>query len=248
MFTPLASLLILAGPAAPVTSDGPTPAEAVALTAPKLGADAIEFEAGEGGGLSLRAWGQRPGTWVAMIPDVNEPDKTGRDSATLRLAVLARNDQRWTAIARAEEVRTADDLECSDPSYTLDLAPYRLNDTEVAFGVRERTKCLSVTRPGASEFLFLYRVVGARLVRVLSLEALIEWTDEDGAGTLTDRSTVAVSKNKTGGFFDLVVTSRGDSRPKKTVTTYTWTGEAYREVERPKVTKRSTKSTRPARR
>ena len=113
---PLVPLLILAGPAAPATSDGPTPAEAVKLTAPKLGTDEIEFEAGEGGGLSLRAWGQRPGTWVAMLPDINEPDKTGRDSATLRLAVLARNGQRWTALARAEEVRTADDIPCSDPA------------------------------------------------------------------------------------------------------------------------------------
>jgi hypothetical protein len=245
MLTPLA-FLILAASAIATPSDGPTRAEAAALADPKLDAGAVASAAADDGALILRAWRQRPGTWVAMIPDVSEPDG-GKQTAILHLAVLARNGQRWTAIARADQARTDEDLGLANSSltYDLDLAPFRLNETEVAFGVREHAEILSPTRPGASEMLLLYRVVGARLVRVLSVNSRFEWTDEDGAGTGTERSTVAVSKHKTGGFFDLVVTSQSDlPRPEKTVTTYAWAGAAYQEVERPKASKASKKPSR----
>jgi hypothetical protein len=238
MLTPLA-FLILAASATATPSDGPTRAEAAALADPKLDADGVASAAADDGSLILRAWRQRPGTWVAMIPDVSDPDG-GSQTAVLHIAVLTRNGQRWTAIARGDEARTAADLGVADSSltYDLDLAPYRLDETEVAFGVRERAEILSVTRPGASQMLLLYRVVGARLVRVLSVTSHFEWTDDDGAGTGTEHSTVAVSKHETGGFFDLVVTSESDlPRPKRTITTYTWVGAAYQELVRLKVKK-----------
>jgi hypothetical protein len=239
MLSPLVPLLLLAAPATP-PADGPTRAQAVALAAPKLSASAANeaaLEPEDEGTLVLKPWRQRPGTWIALVPEISE-NRQAESPATLHLALIAREGQRWAAVARTDDAR-ASDTGPGDLSYTLDLAPYRLNETEVAFGVREHADQKSPTDPMLTENLLLYRMVGARLVRIFFETVHMEWNDRDedgiGNGTATSHSVVAVSKNKTAGFFDLVVTDNTDlPKPKTTVTTYAWKGEAYQEVTRPK--------------
>jgi hypothetical protein len=231
MLPPTLAFLLLA---AADPTGGPPPAEAVALAWPRLTPnDATEMVESKEGGWDLRPWKQRPGNWIALVSDITET-KDSNPTAVLHIAVIGRSGQRWVALARGDETRTADEVPMGPLSYKLDLATYRLNETELAFGVREVGDDQTPTRPFTTENLLLFRITGARLARVLDLTASTIWSNANEQANGRSSSVFSVSKNKTGGFFDLVQTEWDEeeaegSKPtsKKTVSTYAWTGTAY---------------------
>jgi hypothetical protein len=235
MLSPITALLLAAAAApaaAPPVPEGPTRAEAAVLVSPKLSPDDAAALADDEKGLSLKPWRQHGGTWVALISDVKEADSNGGASAVLHLALIGRSGPRWVALARVDEARTQDDIGIGDPSYALDLAPYRINENEVAFGVRETADDQTPPHPAKFEKLLLFRVVGSRLVRVLDLPSFFNFTNGDDGSSGSGNTVVAVSSHKNGGFFDLVATETktyDDEKPTKTVTSYAWVGEAYEE-------------------
>jgi hypothetical protein len=118
------------------------------------------------------------------------------------------------------------------PSYQkFDLADYRLNEKEKAFGVRGSYSMGYAGGGGDWELLQLFRIVGDKLVMILSVEMYElqniagSWHDD---GTRDHdiseyKATLHVLKSKTGGFYNLMIKSEG-----KVIDTLYWDSEVGR--------------------
>src|SRR3954449_4814815 len=124
---PALALLALAAGATAEPSAGPAPKEAAALLLPQ-GPDAADR-------LLMRPWGQRPEHWVAVLAEPTNDSAEAKRLVRLHVAVIGRREGRWALVASTEQQRGLVSL--GDPRYALDLAAFRLNDSQVAFGVRE---------------------------------------------------------------------------------------------------------------
>jgi len=207
-------LFMLTASVVAAPDQGPSLVEAAALTAPRAkdGAD----------GLVLRAWKQRPGQWLAMVPEAEESGGSIDQTLTLHVALLAARDGHWTLLASAHEKREV--LSLGPPTYTFDTAAFKLDESEVAFGVREQSQYASEAHAESTEQLILFRQAGETLKPILEVT-----TASQARGGSPSRAVVAVSKKKTAGLFELVVTTTtaGKRRSQKVADTYLWSGDAY---------------------
>lgn len=152
-------------------------------------------------------------------------------------------------VARSRELFSEGSLvDSTHKAYRIDTAPYRISDTETAFGVRivhnraEKHWCL------ADQVLHLFRVVGKDVVRILTTDTFYEQLDqvelakqdtEDAMNQLIDnpdcsfddgkpfppKGQAAVFRmlaSKNQGLYDIQRTQKGAP-----TTVYRWDGQRY---------------------
>ena len=108
-------------------------------------------------------------------------------------------------------------------SITLDFAPYRLNDREIAFGVRYHNSYQSTAHGEASDTLYLYRFWNGRLYPIFNVMTLDEGGNTDGTDEFSHHRIISMSTKKHNGFFDLIVKEK---ETENTSVLY-WDGSAY---------------------
>jgi hypothetical protein len=212
MRTTLIVLLLTCGAAA-----GATPTEelrrAQALEILNDGEDADQ------GTFAVKRWtAGGPKLWVAA----------GVFGETLVAAVLRESGDELELLAQSEgeEPVTAEPLWSAD--VTLDVIPYRISPSDVAFGVRVRNTYVSTGRSSHSDGLHLYRWSGsalrpifAELVTDFSSVLLAEHEREETGSEWV----LIVSERKHKGFFDLLLREKVTKKTR----TFRWDGERYRE-------------------
>jgi len=111
----------------------------------------------------------------------------------------------------------------------IDTAPFRLSETERAFGLRLRSTITLKTSAETQAALVLFRLHERRLQQVLALQS---GTEEDtyGSGECVRTLALRVEKTKTAGMFDW--TTRTSSKTGKLpctleTGTYSWDGARY---------------------
>ncbi|MDR3352062.1 MAG: hypothetical protein LBO00_03445 [Zoogloeaceae bacterium] len=184
-----------------------------------------------------RSWGGKDRYVVAACFAMNKKvlddarkydnDTVCRVSLDLHLGVFDFANGKFVPIAKSDDISDMEFMisvlgeESTRLDYhKFDLANYRLNEKEKAFGVRGGHD-IGYSGGGAyCEFLVLFRIVGDQLVRVFGAEM---YTFQDIAGDwhkdgtrdhdiYENKSTLRVLKTKTNGFFDWELrTSDGDN-------------------------------------
>jgi hypothetical protein len=151
-------------------------------------------------------------------------------------------------IARSSELfAEGAEVDSNQKAYRIDTAPYRISDTETAFGVRivhyrtEKHWCF------AEQVLHLFRVVGKDVVRILTTDAFYEQFDQIelakqdteeamnqiendpecsfGYKVFPPKGQAAVLRmlsSQTKGFYDIQRTQKGGP-----TVTYRWDGQRY---------------------
>ena len=152
-------------------------------------------------------------------------------------------------IARSNEIfAEGAEVDSTQKAYRIDTAPYRITDTETAFGVRivhyrpEKHWCY------ADQVLHLFRVVGKDIVRILTTDAFYEQFDQielsyqdtdEAVGQIVNNPDCSFSYVKsfppkgegavfhmlptqTQGFYDIQRTQKGEP-----TVTYRWNGQRY---------------------
>jgi hypothetical protein len=112
---------------------------------------------------------------------------------------------------------------------SLDTAPFRLNETEKAFGVRLRHQQATRSDEEVREALVLFRLHDRRLTQVLAVTIGLS-TDTFGDGTCSRELTLGAEKTTSGGFFDwrTRTAKKTGSLPCQLETgTYRWDGARY---------------------
>ena len=112
---------------------------------------------------------------------------------------------------------------------SLDTAPFRLNETEKAFGVRLRSGISTRSDTEAREALILFRLHDRRLTQVLAVTIGLS-TDTYGDGECSRELTLGAEKTTTGGFFDWRTRTgkKTGALPCRLETgTYRWDGARY---------------------
>ena len=216
--------LLAAGPN-PDPSTELSKERAAALLTPKVAFAADNVIVGE--------WKRRPGQWVALVYQVSDSNDVDKE-VKLDLGIVTKRDDHWSVLAHGRD----DGGGIGTSSYAFDFAPFRINETELAFGLRESTSYSSTAHSNEDTQLTLYRRKGNQIVPILKLPVSAWSLDKEGGDESASRSVVAVSKHKTNGFFDLVVTTSDTTgaakRKKKTVQTYVWSQGAYKKAGAPR--------------
>jgi hypothetical protein len=155
-------------------------------------------------------------------------------------------DSSGTLIARSAELFSEGaDANATGRPYRVDTAPYRISDTETAFGVRIVHYYPAKHWCYADQVLHLFRVVGDDVVRILTTDAFYEQFDQieeteesmndsvvnnpecsfsyDGAFPPKGRGAVLrMLSTQTQGFYDIQRTQKGSPG-----VTYRWNGQRY---------------------
>lgn len=191
--------------------------------------------------VDVRAWKARRNVYlVGVVTDMDELEL---------FAVSMGTDKRPSLLARAERpIKLAGGY-----SYEFDLAPYRLTDGEVGFGIRRsREESVPNNQTADEEELQVFRVHGNKLERVLKTIVYRQYTRDGSPSTLANDnavepgdwqweerfcSVVAVAKSKTDGVFNWVKVSSTESTRKDTAAdekshtcpamVFRWNGEHY---------------------
>jgi hypothetical protein len=190
-----------------------------------------------------KAWrfGGQPATLVALRMPFSVGCKHGPPGFIV--GVL---DAKGKLLARSKNLFSeGGDVESTRKSYRLDTAPYRISDTETAFGVRIVHYYPAKRWCYADQVLHLFRVVGDDVVRILTTDAFYEQVDQideteeavndlvvnnpecsfsyDGAFPPKGRGAVLrMLSTQTHGFYDIQRTLKGGPG-----VTYRWNGQRY---------------------
>jgi hypothetical protein len=140
-------------------------------------------------------------------------------------------DGKGKLLARSEEVTSFGSQlgGSAEHSVTIDTAPYRINDDEQAFGVRLQHGRADLNTCFDDEVLHLFRIVGDKVVRILTTDAAYEQIDADGGESHPScfrdafKGTFRMLPTKTLGFFDI---ERKMTNGVRTVV-YQWNGTGY---------------------
>ncbi len=153
---------------------------------------------------------------------------------SLYLGAFTLNDGQFTPIATsgAIDVLMADDSgsQTRPNSFpTLDLAPYKINDNEMAFGLRAQSVTGYAGGGAIQQNLILFRLSGQKLQIILNTP-IYEFRDiagnwnKDGTRehNIEENDTIViVQKNKTNGFYDLMLKTGHEK------TILKWDGQQY---------------------
>jgi len=187
-------------------------------------------------GVFSRPWkSQRTPSYLVFLETGTFRPESGKVELAghrLRSALYRQaQDGQYRLTARsAEPLDLPDGTELDD----LDLAPFKMTDTELAFGVRTTAQfdgCQGSYCYGSSEILQLFRVDGKAIRPILTT---LLWSEAETTGpanddgsrdheTLGDRTPARISvlKTRTGGVFDWKKTKGRNSAILK------WTGDRY---------------------
>jgi hypothetical protein len=124
----------------------------------------------------------------------------------------------------------------------LDLAPYRINPTEVAIGLRAKIHEVFPNGEADWEQLSLFRVEDLALKKIISCKMESSSEDRTGSALFAHHNNLQISTRKTGGFFDLIFVEKvkktpmfEDSDMKPSTETrkhrFVWKKDAYEEVK-----------------
>jgi hypothetical protein len=192
----------------------------------------------------LKPWpaSPTPKLWVgaAIFPDLN-PDTSGDTSfggafadtpIKLWVGIFGEDGQGLTLLASSFD-NPPYEGEVQDDTLALDLIPYRISESEVAFGVRFENYFHRITHYVFSQGLQLYRYHERSLRPIFSASTKSKEYDESEPSweecDECEQHIVAFSPNRTEGFFDLLLR---DKRTHKTER-HVWTGEAYEAAPAP---------------
>jgi hypothetical protein len=158
-------------------------------------------------------------------------------------------DAKGTLIARSSELFSeGSDANATEKPYRIDTAPYRISDSESAFGLRIVHYQAGKHWCYADQVLHLFRVVGSDVVRILETDAFYEQLDqielarqdtEEAMNQLVDapdcsfdydkpfppKGRAAVFRmlpSKTLGFYDIQRTQKGGP-----TVVFRWNGQRY---------------------
>ncbi|WP_299679761.1 hypothetical protein [uncultured Tenacibaculum sp.] len=102
----------------------------------------------------------------------------------------------------------------------IDTAPYYVSKNKRAFGIRSSHYTLSKPNPYSSETLTLFLKKEEKLIPVLdhfeSKEYVGEWDMQCVGWSINEEKILILSKNKTDGFFDIIVNNKITNRKSDT--------------------------------
>jgi hypothetical protein len=173
-------------------------------------------------GVGVKPWPRVPGTFVALQEEeILQSSQSGDKIAQKRWFVaMVRPGNPIQVIARPKKYFPY------QPEYSFnrfDLAPYRLNSKEYAFGLRwchvlEVHAGVAAGNYYGWEFLDLFRVRDGVIEPILSTPMYFYATD----GGEEHAASLSVSKKSTDGFLDLIKTA-GKAKP----AVFRWDGRAF---------------------
>jgi hypothetical protein len=158
-------------------------------------------------------------------------------------------DSNRKLVARSAELFSeGSDANATEKPYLVDTAPYRISDTETAFGLRIVHYKAGKHWCYADQVLHLFRVVGKDVVRILTTDAFYEQLDqielakqdaEEAVEQIEDdpdcwfsytkafppkgqASVFRMLSSQTKGFYDIQRTQKGGP-----TVTYRWDGQRY---------------------
>ena len=147
---------------------------------------------------------------VVVIPQIAQ--KTDESDFTLNAYILVVNNTDAQILQQYYEPKawTSDALQLTKVS--IDFAPYKISDTERAFGIRTCYSGSSKANPYESEELSLFIEKGHSLIEILRhLEVKSstgEWDTYCEGKFVNSRTLLLVSQKQTNGYFDLVAKSK----------------------------------------
>ena len=102
----------------------------------------------------------------------------------------------------------------------IDTAPYYVSKNKRAFGIRSSHYTLSKPNPYSSETLTLFLKKEEKLIPILdhfeSKEYVGEWDMQCAGWSINEEKILILSKNKTNGFFDIIVNNKITNRKSNT--------------------------------
>ncbi len=173
--------------------------------------------------IEILPWQGRDKVVVLAAP--SDPSLEVQAGTPGMLYLVGRIDGNWKLLAETEP------HELEGDHWRLDLAPYRLNETETLIGFRFKAYPTKVD----NQYLTLFRRIGTRLLPVLMID--MEGLDYDYSSsegiTETYRPytrTLAVAATRTQGVYDLISTVHIRDTGTKVRRLIRWEGAKYQSV------------------
>ncbi len=227
----IAVLFVLFGLAGPAMAATVYPANGETLNPSELAAFNAMAAAGDDGAqvadlrvFTMTHWtaAAQPGLMVAAM---------GSDADNFYVAVLKAQGPGWQVVAMANPdndpaVAPADVSVLED--LRLDVIPYRISKTEIAFGVRAATDFTSTSTYAAGTVLHLFRLHDGQLDDVFAADVAsssCDKTDPNAACAADQQANVEFASTQHEGYYDIVLKPAKGRGGK--VQIFTWQDGAY---------------------
>jgi hypothetical protein len=155
---------------------------------------------------------------VIVIPKIVEKDE---NSITCDSYVLVINNRSGKILNQYYEANALESDAVRIVKITIDFAPYRLNNTTRAFGIRVFNEGNSRPNPYNNEELSLFVLQDNVLVQVLRNFSVSyfdgEWDTQCEGEFVTENKVLIMSKNTTNNFFDIIVNNKITTTTKRLI-------------------------------
>ncbi len=207
------------------------PANGDTLSPSELAAFNAMAAAGDSGAqvADLRVFTMMP--WTAAAQPGLVVAAMGSDADNFYVAVLKAQGTGWRVVAMDnpdnDPVVTPADVSVLE-GLTLDVIPYRISKTEIAFGVRVDTDFTSTSTYAASTSLHLFRLHDGQLDDVFAADiasSSCDKTDPNAACAADQHAIVVFSAAQHRGYYDVILKSAKGSVGKPQV--FMWRDGAY---------------------
>ncbi len=224
----VAVLFVLFGLMAPAMAASVYPANGDMLDARELAAFNAMAAAGDTGAqvFDLRVFTMTP--WTAAAQPGLVVAAMGRDADNFDVAVLKPQGAGWQVVAMAnpdnDPVVAPADVSVLE-GLSLDVIPYRISKSEIAFGVRVATDFTSTSTYAASTSLHLFRLHDGQLDDVFAgdvASSSCDKTTPNDACAPDQHAIVVFAASQHGGYYDVVLKSHAGK-----VQRYVWRDGAY---------------------
>lgn len=226
----MAMLLLLLGLTAPAMAVTVYPGNGEMLDPSALAAFHAMVAAGDPGAQvsNLRVFTMTP--WLSAAPPGQVVAAMGSDADNFYVAVLKPQGTGWQVVAMAnpdnDPVIAPADVSVLE-GLSLDVIPYRISKTEIAFGVRVGTDFTSTSTYVASTSLHLFRLHDGQLDDILAADVESSSCDKTTTSTCApnQHAILKFAASQHGGYYDIILKPVKASAGKAQV--YVWNGNAY---------------------